>query len=47
MPTDAEIIFWTVSAIIAIGFIIFCATRPTDRVDVDQKKIERWEKSIW
>lgn len=43
-PTISEIIFLAVLAIISWGFIIFAVTRPSDRIDVTEDKIRRWER---
>lgn len=43
-PTISEIIFLAVLAIIGWGFIIFAVTRPSDRIDVTEDKIRRWER---
>ena len=43
-PTISEIIFLAALAIIGWGFIIFAVTRPSDRIDVTEDKIRRWER---
>lgn len=43
-PTISEIIFFAVLAIIGWGFIIFAVTRPSDRINVTEDKIRRWER---
>jgi hypothetical protein len=43
-PTIAEIIFLAVLAIIGWGFVIFAVTRPSDRINVTEDKIRRWER---
>lgn len=43
-PTISEIIFLAMLAIIGWGFIIFAVTRPSDRINVTEDKIRRWER---
>ena len=43
-PTISEIIFLAVLAIIGWGFIIFAVTRPSDRINVSDRKLKEWER---
>lgn len=44
MPTDAEIIFWVVAAILAFGFIIFIASRADRSIDITWGQRRDWER---
>ena len=43
-PTISEIIFLAVLAVIGWGFILFAVTRPSDRINITEDKIRRWER---
>jgi hypothetical protein len=43
-PTDYEVIFWIVLAVIALAFLIFAMTRPSDRIDITEEQTRRWER---
>ena len=43
-PTDYEVIFWIVLAVIGLAFLIFAVTRLSDRIDITESKRRDWER---
>ena len=43
-PTDYEVIFWIILAVIGLAFLIFAVTRPDDRIDITWGKRRDWER---
>ena len=43
-PTDYEVIFWIVLAVIGLAFLIFAMTRPSDRIDITWGERRDWER---
>lgn len=43
-PTDYEVIFWIVLAVIGLAFLIFAMTRPDDHIEITWGKLRDWER---
>ena len=44
IPTDYEVIFWIVLAVISLALLIFAMTRPDDHIDITESKRRDWER---